>query len=103
MTNDEATPHEPPRDRQPFRAFLRYFLWLGTFGFGGTGVSSPPSATGGASVSTAFSSFGRLNADGQGNFVQDSAGLASPLTQLQLTGTYTVNLDCSGTATLAHA
>src|SRR6266478_3086715 len=46
----------------------------GTFGFGGTGVSSAPSATGGASVSTAFSSFGRLNADGQGNFVQDSVG-----------------------------
>ena len=30
-----ASPNEPPETRVPFRSFLRYFLWLGTFGFGG--------------------------------------------------------------------
>ncbi len=30
-----ASSKEPPGTRVPFRSFLRYFLWLGTFGFGG--------------------------------------------------------------------
>src|SRR5437899_8827433 len=30
-----ASPNEPPETRVPFRSFLRYFLWLGAFGFGG--------------------------------------------------------------------
>src|SRR5262249_45859934 len=72
----------------------------GTFGFGAAGVSSVPSPSGGAAVSTAFSSFGRIDADGAGNFVQDNVGAASPLTQRQFTGTYTVNPDCTGTGTL---
>src|SRR5437899_5308898 len=30
-----ASPNEPPETRVPFRSFLRYFLGLGTWGFGG--------------------------------------------------------------------
>ncbi len=76
----------------------------GTFGLAASGVATTSivSATGGAAttVSTAFSLFGRVNADGQGNLVQDSLGLTSPLTKRQFTGSYTVNLDCTGSATL---
>ena len=79
----------------------------GTFGVGASGVATTsviaPAGGTATSVSTAFSLFGRVNADGQGNFVKDSAGIASPLTQRQLTGTYTVNLDCTGSATLLGA
>src|SRR5947208_9750282 len=38
MERDAATPPEGPRDpeeRPGLRRLLRYFLWLGTFGFGG--------------------------------------------------------------------
>jgi hypothetical protein len=55
---------------------------------------------GAAPVSTAFTLSGRINADGNGFLVQDSLGLASPLTKRQFTGTYVVNADCTGTATL---
>src|SRR5260370_22687069 len=75
----------------------------GTFGLAASGVATTSivSATGGAAttVSTAFSLFGRVNADGQGNLVQDSLGLTSPLTKRQFTGSYTGNLDCTGSAT----
>jgi hypothetical protein len=38
--------------------------------------------------------------DGNGNVVSQRVGDASPLASFQLTGTYTVNMDCSGTMTL---
>src|SRR5260370_21057450 len=75
-----------------------------TFGLAASGVSTTSviSATGGAATtaSTPFSLFGRLDADGQGNFVSDLVGLTSPLTKRQFTGTYTPNPDCSGSAPL---
>jgi hypothetical protein len=45
---------------------------------------------------------GRFVADGNGNFVQDSAAVASPV-NLNLAGTYTVNSDCTGTARLTDS
>ncbi len=76
----------------------------GPFGLSAAGVASSlvVSPTGGTptTTTTSFSLIGRVNADGQGHFVQDSFGLVSPLTKLQFTGTYNVNLDCSGSATL---
>src|SRR5439155_14886496 len=76
----------------------------GTFGLTAAGVATIPAATVGATpTSQAFTLFGRFNADGLGNFVQDSVGLSSPLTKRQITGTYTVNLDCTGTGTLVGA
>jgi hypothetical protein len=45
---------------------------------------------------------GRFVADGNGNFTHDAAGLASPVS-LGITGTYTVNPDCTGTAKLIDA
>jgi hypothetical protein len=46
---------------------------------------------------------GRFVADGAGNLVQDAIAVASPLSNRKITGTYTVNLDCTGTATLITA
>ena len=77
------------------------------FGIIATGVATTPtvSATGTTStpVSTPFSLTGRFVSDGAGNLVQDAVGLASPLTNREITGTYTVNGDCTGTATLTTA
>src|SRR5207302_3052246 len=73
----------------------------GTFGVAASGVSSTAAATAGdPPVSTAFGLLGRFNADGQGNLLEDTVGAASPLVQRQVTGTYTVNADCTGTASL---
>jgi hypothetical protein len=46
----------------------------------------------------ASSTIGRLVANGTGMFVADTQAMQSPLQDLQLTGTYTVADDCSGTA-----
>jgi hypothetical protein len=72
----------------------------GTFGLAGSGVATAAATPGATPVSTPFNLFGRINADGQGFLVQDSFGLASPLTQRRFTGTYLVNPDCTGSATL---
>ena len=47
---------------------------------------------------TTASFVGRLDADGAGMFTTDALAAQSPLAALQLTGSYTVNADCSGTA-----
>jgi len=72
----------------------------GTFGLAASGVSTAAATPGGTPVATPFNLFGRINADGTGFLVQDSVGLASPLTQRRFTGTYVVNADCTGTAIL---
>jgi len=46
-----------------------------------------------------FNLLGRFTADGSGNLVADSTVTPSPLKRT-LTGTYTVNVDCTGTAML---
>jgi hypothetical protein len=50
-------------------------------------------------LGTPFNILGRVVADGNGNFLNDTAGAISPLTA-NLTGTYTVNADCTGTGRL---
>ena len=72
----------------------------GTFGLAASGVATVAPTPGATPVATPFTLFGRINADGTGFLVQDSVGLASPLTQRRYTGTYTVNQDCTGSATL---
>jgi hypothetical protein len=74
------------------------------FGISAGGVTTTPGATAGSTPTTApFSILGRFVADGAGNLVQDSIAQASPLTNRKITGTYTVNMDCTGTATLITA
>jgi hypothetical protein len=60
----------------------------GAFTFGATGT-----------LGTAFSLLGRFVADGNGNLVTDLSGQTSPQGG-NLTGTYTVNADCTGTGRL---
>lgn len=77
------------------------------FGISATGVSTAtiPSTTGTgpSTTTTPFTIVGRFVADGAGNLIQDNIAIASPLTNRQVTGTYTINLDCTGTATLTGA
>jgi hypothetical protein len=60
----------------------------GAYTFGATGQLGTP-----------FSLLGRFVADGNGNLVTDLSGQTSP-TGMNLTGTYTVNSDCTGTGRL---
>ncbi len=72
-----------------------------SFGISATGVTTTPAPiTGTTATATPFSILGRFVADGAGNLVEDSIAQASPLADRQVTGTYTVNADCTGTATL---
>ena len=74
------------------------------FGISATGVSSTPAATPGSATSTTpFAILGRFVSDGAGNLVEDVVAQASPLNNREVTGTYTVNMDCTGTATLITA
>jgi len=75
----------------------------GNFGLSATGVSSILAAGATEPVATPFTLFGRFVADGIGSLVKDTPGLQSPLTARQLTGTYTVNQDCSGSGTLVSS
>jgi hypothetical protein len=74
----------------------------GVYSFATTGSFFAPGATGPAEAGD-VAAFGRIVADGRGNTTEDSAasfnGLQSADTQ---TGTYTVNPDCTGSATSTH-
>lgn len=73
---------------------------VGSFGFEAIGVENGPAPAVGATPSqVGLNIVGRLVADGQGNFVTDALASLSPLKR-QITGTYTVNSDCTGTAVL---
>jgi len=72
----------------------------GNFGLSATGISTIAATATIEAVTTPFTLYGRIVADGVGNFVQDPQGAQSPLTTRQLKGTYTVNPDCSGEATI---
>jgi len=67
----------------------------------GTGVTGTgaffPGVTG--PLGTPFNVLGRFNADGSGNFSLDLPATTSPLKR-NITGTYAVNVDCTGTARL---
>jgi hypothetical protein len=74
------------------------------FGISASGVTTTPNAIIGSAPTTApFGILGRFVADGAGNLVQDAIAQASPLNNRKVTGTYTVNMDCTGTATLVTA
>jgi hypothetical protein len=74
------------------------------FGISATGVTTTPNASFGSTPTTApFSILGRFVADGAGNLVADAVAQASPLNNRKVTGTYAVNMDCTGTATLVSA
>jgi hypothetical protein len=75
-----------------------------SFGISATGVTTTPDAMP-SSTSTAvpFGILGRLVTDGAGNLIQDVIAQASPLNNRKVTGTYMVNMDCTGTATLITA
>jgi hypothetical protein len=72
------------------------------FGISATGVTTT-TIVGSAPTTAPFSIVGRFVADGAGNLVEDAIAQASPLNNRKVTGTYTVNADCTGTATLVTA
>jgi len=49
-----------------------------------------------------ISTLARVHFDGGGNVIADTITSGSPLGSFQLTGTYTVNSDCSGTMTVTN-
>ncbi len=76
----------------------------GTYGFMAQIFSglplTPPGTNGSAENPPAtFPTVARFFADGNGNLSLDNFAQTSSLTNRQLTGTYTVNSDCTGTAT----
>jgi hypothetical protein len=75
----------------------------GPLGLTATGVATSAPLGTATPVSTPFNLYARLVADGAGNFVADTFGLLSPLVARQLTGTYTINGDCTGAATLTSS
>jgi hypothetical protein len=68
------------------------------FGISATGVTTTTGTT-----TAPFSIVGRFVADGAGNLVEDAIAQASPLNNRKITGTYAVNMDCTGTAILVTA
>jgi hypothetical protein len=78
----------------------------GAYGFLAVGVEAEPGGTTGGTIPTIapFQLIGRFNADGAGNFVTDNLSQQSSSSVRRLvTGTYTVNTDCTGTAKLTDA
>ena len=74
------------------------------FGISAVGVTTAAGTTAGSTpTTTPFGILGRFVGDGAGNLVEDATAQASPLTNRKVTGTYTVNMDCTGTAILATA
>ena len=69
--------------------------------FGLVGAGSRAIVSGGPAFA-AFGISGRLIADGQGNLIADGISLSSPRQQ-QLSGTYRVKPDCTGSAQIAMA
>ncbi|MEO7651357.1 MAG: hypothetical protein ABIZ80_12905, partial [Bryobacteraceae bacterium] len=76
----------------------------GTYGFVAQGVETQTSeSTGGTLPSLSpFTLIGRLNANGAGSFVADNIIQQSTIRK-PLTGTYTVQTDCTGTGKLTDA
>ena len=80
------------------------------FGITATGVgpgpirnTTPPPGFTTPSEAAPFTILGRFVADGAGNLVEDATALQSPLVNREVTGTYNVNSDCTGTALLVTA
>jgi hypothetical protein len=78
----------------------------GAFGLASQANLASPTSGGGGSTGSSLapiSMIGRLVSDGAGMFIADSQAKQSPLQPLQLTGTYTVNPDCTGSAQIVDA
>jgi hypothetical protein len=71
---------------------------------GGTTTTTPGAFTTGANgtLGAPFSLLGRFTADGNGNLTPDPTQTPSPLKRT-ITGTYVVNVDCTGTAMLVDS
>ncbi|HVP47792.1 MAG TPA: hypothetical protein VMT32_14455 [Bryobacteraceae bacterium] len=65
----------------------------------GTGGTSPGTGATTGTTPATFPTVARFFANGAGMFTTDSFSQQSSLVERQLTGTYTVNTDCTGTAT----
>lgn len=76
----------------------------GTYGFVGS-ANTITTPTGGSAALTSSLVLGRFFADGAGSLLLDAPGAASSLSGLEIAAgtksTYTVNQDCTGSATLA--
>jgi hypothetical protein len=72
-----------------------------------SGASTTTTTNAGTTTTTSpnvpISILGRMVADGNGTFYRDNIGLTSPLTNREITGTYSVNADCTGATTLTTA
>jgi len=62
----------------------------------GTGVASAFTPGAAGALGTPFTLVGRFFSDGLGNFIADPPSVISPIKRT-LTGTYAVNVDCTGT------
>jgi hypothetical protein len=71
----------------------------GTNGTGATGTGSTNTSTGTEQPATLLSI---LDFDGNGNVIAQTVNGSSPLANFQMTGTYIVNLDCSGSMKLTN-
>jgi hypothetical protein len=64
------------------------------------GTTTSGTGTGSAQTVQPVRFLGVVTFDGAGNLITQTVGSASPLASFQYKGTYTVNLNCSGTLTL---
>lgn len=72
----------------------------GVFGIAGTGTATVAATESAPASAVPLSLLGRFVADGAGNLTPDTPALESPLPKRQITGTYKVEADCTGTARL---
>lgn len=72
----------------------------GAYGLIGNGFLLLNASSTGTGTAQPATIFGRVFFDGGGNIVPQTVASGSPLANFQYAGTYTVNLDCSGTMTL---
>jgi hypothetical protein len=81
----------------------------GSYGLIGTGFLELNASSSGTTGTTSSASvqpisfIGVVTFDGAGNVIQQTVASGSPLGGFQFKGTYTVNLNCSGTLTLSPA
>jgi|HubBroStandDraft_4_1064222.scaffolds.fasta_scaffold37815_3 hypothetical protein len=72
----------------------------GSYGLVGNGFVLVGASTTSAGTAQPVSVLGVVTFDGAGNVIPQTVGSGSPLGSFQYKGTYTVNLNCSGTMTL---
>lgn len=75
----------------------------GSFGLAATGLSYTLDPENEGLLTTPFNLAGRIAGDGAGKFTLDALSEQSPVKNRQFTGTYSVNGDCTGVATLVDS